>query len=200
MSSVWSYDERSGSCTMTELTGQLEHLRLQPAELSELAELMGADEAGQIDEAGFAAGLGRLEQLMGLPPVVDVPGALDYSPLGCQPHRIASAEHRAISVKQLQRVRDFISSHASPHGTLPWLDLAPANRSPTSGLRLRANSINLYQLNDWLIKPATEQHKCSLVELLCPEDVQAQPPDWFVSHSWWVAPVACRSAADRVAG
>ena len=43
------------------------------------------------------------------------------------------------------------------------------------------NQVNLYDLNEHLIKEATVGRKCSLAELMCDEQ---QPPDKFVSH-WW---------------
>eukprot|EP00930_Biecheleria_cincta_P045550 TRINITY_DN31393_c0_g1_i1.p1 TRINITY_DN31393_c0_g1~~TRINITY_DN31393_c0_g1_i1.p1 ORF type:complete len:1146 (-),score=148.99 TRINITY_DN31393_c0_g1_i1:126-3563(-) len=42
-------------------------------------------------------------------------------------------------------------------------------------------NMNLYHANDWIIKPATKEANCSMVELLTH---RAQPPEWFVSH-WW---------------
>ena len=40
----------------------------------------------------------------------------------------------------------------------------------------------------YVVKPATEEHKCSYVELVAPAGASSQRPKWFVSH-WWGEPV-----------
>ena len=35
-----------------------------------------------------------------------------------------------------------------------------------------------------MIKPATEKHRCSMVELMCEPGTTKQTPLWFVSHCW----------------
>ena len=52
--------------------------------------------------------------------------------------------------------------------------------------------INLYDVNNHLIKPKTAPFECSYVELVARE---AQPPKWFISH-WCVA--ACDPVVDIV--
>ena len=50
-------------------------------------------------------------------------------------------------------------------------------------------TINLYQICDWVVIPATARYSCSLVDLLASDEAEddtevllAQPPDFFVSH------------------
>ena len=75
------------------------------------------------------------------------PHDLNFSPLhlGSSCTRIDGAHNRAILVRQLQRLRDFILSHADRTGMLPWIDLSPPQYSATSGQTLNAHKINLYQ-------------------------------------------------------
>lgn len=82
-------------------------------------------------------------------------------------------EKRAITLEQLQRVMDFVKT-CGPS----WVD--------QGGKRLRLEEINHYTLTDWLIKPATKEKECSMMELLARE---GQDPLWFVSH-WWGESVA----------
>ena len=39
-----------------------------------------------------------------------------------------------------------------------------------------------FQVAAWLIEPSTREHKCSLVELMCPVGTVEQKPTVFVSH------------------
>ncbi len=40
---------------------------------------------------------------------------------------------------------------------------------------------NLYDMDNLVIRPATEARQCSMVELMAPGE---QAPDYFVSHTW----------------
>ena len=136
-------------------------------------------------------------------------GKQDFSPLGTECTFIQGAQNRAITLSQLREVVAFILSCASGDDSmLPWLDLAPPEYSKTSGQNLHAHVVNLYQVptahelspwhhpslrssrlrqvNDWVIKPATDKHRCSLVELMCAPGTEKQTPTWFVSHCWCV--------------
>lgn len=93
----------------------------------------------------------------------------------CQGY-IEQTEFRAISPQQLLKVVEFASRWCEQ-----WHDRSPPDRSRTSGERLSMETLNLYMLNDWLIRPATEARNCALVECLAGQD---QVPSWFVSH-WW---------------
>jgi len=106
-----------------------------------------------------------------------VSGQIDYGDLrvgaGCN---IELTEHRAITMKQL----DALSSHVwrrCKHEK--WVDRSLG--SPTYGQMLAHATINLYQVVDWVVKPATEQTQVSFVELVADGP---QPPKWFISH-WW---------------
>ncbi|CAL1159332.1 unnamed protein product [Cladocopium goreaui] len=102
--------------------------------------------------------------------------------LGCStfPTRIviSDTEHRAISMDQLSRIWAFIKQHCRR-----WHDFFKI--SPTRGQPLTAEIINLYHLDAWLIRPATQAENCSMVELMASK---AQTPQWFISH-WWGEPV-----------
>eukprot|EP00658_Telonema_sp_P-2_P013786 TRINITY_DN15228_c0_g1_i6.p1 TRINITY_DN15228_c0_g1~~TRINITY_DN15228_c0_g1_i6.p1 ORF type:complete len:633 (+),score=78.57 TRINITY_DN15228_c0_g1_i6:142-2040(+) len=113
------------------------------------------------------------------------PEDLDFSRLGTEFTPIDGAENRAITVDQLRGLCSFLMAHASSGGWLDgWTDRAPPEYSWTSGRRLNVHSINLHQVSDWVIKPATVGYKCSYVELVCNPGTQEQPPAWFCSH-WW---------------
>ena len=93
------------------------------------------------------------------------PEDLDFSVLGSDCIWIEGAHNRGISLKQLLRLRDFIQFYADEHGAMSWNDLTPPEHGNIGRLMLK--SLNLYHLNDWVIKPATKRRKCSLVELMC---------------------------------
>ena len=46
------------------------------------------------------------------------------------------------------------------------------------------NEVNLYDLDKYVIRPATEEKQCAMVELMASGE---QPPDFFVSH--WAEPI-----------
>merc|ERR1719491_2018446 len=46
---------------------------------------------------------------------------------------------------------------------------------------LKPSTVNLYDLNKYLIMPDTAKDRCSYVEMVAKGP---QPADWFVSH-WW---------------
>jgi len=119
---------------------------------------------------------------------LDSPQSLDFSPLGKACTSIVGAENRGITLSQLHRLRDFLLGQANAAKWLPWIDLTPPQYSCTSGLRLNARTINLYQVDTWIIRPATQPYRCSLVELMCDEGTLSQQPSWFCSH-WWGEPV-----------
>ena len=47
--------------------------------------------------------------------------------------------------------------------------------------RLTRENVEMHSVNKYFVKPLTEPHTCSFVELVAAE---AQPPTWFVSHAW----------------
>ena len=107
--------------------------------------------------------------------------AADFSVLGTQKTPIEKTELRGITLPQLEQLDDFIERHADEHGVLNgWLD--------REGQPLHKDRINLYDVVKYVVKPATEEHKCSYVELVAPAGTSSQRPKWFVSH-WWGEPV-----------
>jgi len=85
-------------------------------------------------------------------------------------------EDRAIMLPQLKMVLKWAKEHCHR-----WRDADPPELSKTSRMHLNMDFMNTYHLNHWLIKPATFENDCSLVELMTN---QKQPADWFVIH-WW---------------
>jgi len=82
---------------------------------------------------------------------------------------VESPEHRAVSLAQLKHLLGWAASHCHR-----WRD--PKTRS-----KLHIDVMNLYQINHWLIKPATKEKECAFYELLSKEK---QTPAWYVVQ-WW---------------
>ena len=96
-------------------------------------------------------------------------GAADFSLLGTQKTPIEKTELRGITLPQLEKLYDFIDAHADEHGILHgWLD--------REGQPLHKDRINLYDVVKYVVKPATEEHKCSYVELVAPAGTSSQRP------------------------
>ena len=49
---------------------------------------------------------------------------------------------------------------------------------------LNKDTVTLYAVADWIIRPFTAKHACSFVELVVDEGTTEQVPQWFISH-WW---------------
>lgn len=94
---------------------------------------------------------------------------------------IEGAENRGISFRQLKRVVRWVEEQCPR-----WHDLGPPSVSSAAGQALSLDILNLYHVNDWLIKPSTKSKRCSFVENIVSKP---QPPNYFVSH-WWGEPVA----------
>eukprot|EP00927_Polykrikos_kofoidii_P046428 TRINITY_DN4067_c0_g1_i4.p1 TRINITY_DN4067_c0_g1~~TRINITY_DN4067_c0_g1_i4.p1 ORF type:complete len:948 (-),score=143.90 TRINITY_DN4067_c0_g1_i4:61-2904(-) len=102
------------------------------------------------------------------------------------PCLIPDAADRGISCKQLLHVVDFLLQRCEKDGRLScWTDAQKENLG--SGEVLNIHSINLYQLNKWLLVPATRKLRCSFVEFIS-NVADSQIPKWFVSH-WWGEPI-----------
>eukprot|EP00927_Polykrikos_kofoidii_P040964 TRINITY_DN3490_c0_g6_i1.p1 TRINITY_DN3490_c0_g6~~TRINITY_DN3490_c0_g6_i1.p1 ORF type:complete len:1891 (+),score=244.04 TRINITY_DN3490_c0_g6_i1:141-5813(+) len=120
----------------------------------------------------------------GLPPIATL-RLTNFTEL--RPHRgefcpIIGTENRAMTLSQLDKLLLFIRRQCDGAGRIPaWRDLS--RDSPTFGEVLRYKEMNLYHCADWIIKPATYEHRCSFVELIA-SDARRQKPTWFVSH-WW---------------
>lgn len=106
-----------------------------------------------------------------------VPEGLDYTDLqtgrGCA---IPDTERRAMTVAQLRAVLRHVQRRCEPER---WSDINPS--SPTFGTALKFAGLNLYHVNDWIVKPSTAAAQCSFVEFVASAE---QPPCWFVSHFW----------------
>lgn len=89
---------------------------------------------------------------------------------------IPQCERRCITVTQLRSVASFAREQC-----LKWHVTAAQGNKSAKKMELSVAILNMYHLNDWLIKPATAEHDCAFVELL---SASAKVPKWFVSH-WW---------------
>lgn len=87
---------------------------------------------------------------------------------------IPKTEERAITLAQLKMVWAYIEEHAGE-----WTDTFEG--SPTYQQPLHTLTVNLHHVKDNMIKPFTEEARCSFVERIAQGP---QPPQWFVSH-WW---------------
>jgi len=105
--------------------------------------------------------------------------------------RIRGAENRGIMVKQLQALLEFISQHTNKGSGLirGW---------HYHGTQLYEHTINLYEINHWVIDPLTRAAGCSYVEAVAFSE-KAQVPSWFVSHHWGEPVMDCvKSMAKHV--
>jgi len=87
---------------------------------------------------------------------------------------VEKPEHRAINVAQLRQVLGWSSQHCHR-----W-------RDPRTRVRLSLDIMNMYQLNYWVTKPATQEKQCALFEMVAKEK---QTPSWYVVQ-WWGEKVA----------
>ena len=73
---------------------------------------------------------------------------------------IPGAQNRAISLRQLKDIYEYVEAQAESDGSLPWIDRNEL--SPTNGQRMHVKTINLYQLVDSVVMPLTKSHQCRL--------------------------------------
>lgn len=92
-------------------------------------------------------------------------------------------ETRGITLRQLRRVANYVSAHGHT-----W-------RSTVNGRLLAADTIDFYQLADWVLKPATEQDDVSFAELVCEDSEKG--PGWFLSHWWGESVLGCWQAVEQ---
>jgi len=89
---------------------------------------------------------------------------------------IPKPELRAITVGQLNKLTKHVKRRCEPE---EWAD----SRDPSN--KFTPETFNLYAMDVYVIRPATEARECAYVELVA---ICAQPPKWFCSH-WWGEPV-----------
>lgn len=110
----------------------------------------------RLDVAGWRALLDKLEGVF-----------------GSKKCDIAATEHRAITLEHLRTLLRFAQEHCQDwRDTRTWSPVEPC-------------TVNLYQLADWCIRPATVRSKCSMAELFV---TTTSPPSWYLSH-WWGEPL-----------
>eukprot|EP00928_Gymnodinium_smaydae_P090008 TRINITY_DN73873_c0_g1_i1.p1 TRINITY_DN73873_c0_g1~~TRINITY_DN73873_c0_g1_i1.p1 ORF type:complete len:724 (+),score=183.94 TRINITY_DN73873_c0_g1_i1:139-2172(+) len=89
-------------------------------------------------------------------------------------------DNRGVTLEQLKRVLAWAKEKCHR-----WRDAQPVELSKTSGFKLHMDFLNMQHLYHWLIKPATQEHDCSMREMLSNEK---QPPQWFCIL-WWGLPL-----------
>mmetsp|Transcript_46304 Transcript_46304/g.128844 ORF Transcript_46304/g.128844 Transcript_46304/m.128844 type:complete len:958 (+) Transcript_46304:87-2960(+) len=116
-----------------------------------------------------------------------------------EPCLIPDTAERGISLKQLLDVLRFLRCRCAPDGTIDgWRTAADDAGGADQPVKIQTTS--LYHISRLLIRPATLRLRCSYVELVA-QAVEAQLPEWFVSH-WWGEPhaffVACLQCFSRL--
>jgi len=81
--------------------------------------------------------------------------------------RIEAAENRSVTAQQMASVFEFAENKCHE-----W-SMEPA-------------SLTTYQIQEWIIQPATKLHCTAFAEHLLEEE---QPAGWFITH-WWGEPIA----------
>ena len=85
-------------------------------------------------------------------------------------------EDRAITLQQLLRVVDFSKDHCHR-----WRDTRPVFMSKSAGRKLHIDFMNSCHLESWLVRPATAEKDCSLIEMLTSTE---QAPAFYLIHYW----------------
>eukprot|EP00931_Biecheleriopsis_adriatica_P048543 TRINITY_DN2804_c0_g1_i1.p1 TRINITY_DN2804_c0_g1~~TRINITY_DN2804_c0_g1_i1.p1 ORF type:complete len:1626 (+),score=284.61 TRINITY_DN2804_c0_g1_i1:58-4878(+) len=88
-----------------------------------------------------------------------------------QPCRIEREELRGVTASQYQQVCDFVE-----HNCHMWQD-------QRIRLVLLGKWMTVTQVAEWVMKPATLESACSMVEIIA-GNANAQWPKWYVTH-WW---------------
>ena len=116
-----------------------------PEEMADFMKSWDVDKDGRISLFEYIRGLlGEGWRLDGRQ--LTAPEALDFSSLSTQCTPVEGAHNRGISLAQLKKVRDFVTSHADGQGLLSWVDLSPPKYSAIAGHRIQLNALNLYQV------------------------------------------------------
>eukprot|EP00928_Gymnodinium_smaydae_P030361 TRINITY_DN22609_c0_g1_i1.p1 TRINITY_DN22609_c0_g1~~TRINITY_DN22609_c0_g1_i1.p1 ORF type:complete len:821 (+),score=99.82 TRINITY_DN22609_c0_g1_i1:82-2544(+) len=90
-----------------------------------------------------------------------------------------STADRGILVQQLLGLRDIIRMVL--HGDATLVDTEAPEDCPTRGEPVLLETMNMHQVNNYIIKPITEPYHCSWVEFVSKE---RQVPHWMISHAW----------------
>lgn len=109
-------------------------------------------------------------EVEGIPWSVKLGVPLSCEARGCEIHDCAE---RAVTLEQLTELAAYVQEV----GQASLL-------TDRDGSTVTSDAVNLYVINDLLVKPLTFPFKCSWVELVVPAP---QLPRWFVSH-WWGTP------------
>ena len=99
--------------------------------------------------------VGRQEESM--PPPYEVPPSPNRSLSNQKYTAIPGAHNRAISLRQLRDIYEYVEAQAEADGSLPWIDRDEL--SPTNGQRMHVRTINLYQLVESVVKPLPKAHQ-----------------------------------------
>eukprot|EP00929_Paragymnodinium_shiwhaense_P112172 TRINITY_DN80433_c0_g1_i1.p1 TRINITY_DN80433_c0_g1~~TRINITY_DN80433_c0_g1_i1.p1 ORF type:complete len:1757 (-),score=301.40 TRINITY_DN80433_c0_g1_i1:550-5820(-) len=85
---------------------------------------------------------------------------------------VNDGDRRCVSLRHLRHVGDFVRRRCRS-----WFDTSVA----LDKVPLTMETLTMYQLNEWLIKPATTGSCCAFSELL---SNHPDPARWFVAHHW----------------
>lgn len=114
--------------------------------------------------------------------------SVPFSLLGVSPTRIRDASDRAMSLRQLRHLRDYVKRlckaniirrrpAAAAHG-------GGGGRNIERDDRIFWFSINQYDINELILKRIIPQKKsCSWVELVADRGSPGQPPETYLSHA-----------------
>jgi hypothetical protein len=94
---------------------------------------------------------------------------------------IPEVHHRGITVKELRLVAAHVKERCASEG---WIGQRPNKDGVMSSGPLTPEQVNLYHLNEFLLKPATKKVRggaCSLVERLA---TKPRTTKIFLSHAW----------------
>jgi len=110
----------------------------------------------------------------------DAPTALELRMMkaGCE---IPQVHERGITIQELRLVREHVQARCETDG---WQGLRPDGSGKMVPTAVKPEDVNLYDVNEYLLKPATKDvrgGRCSLVERLASGP---RKPLVFLSHAW----------------
>ena len=201
---VWSIDADSdGIISLDELREHMTNRGLSSTQTEALFAALDENADGKLSRAELEAGLRRARTgeptFRGLTAAIAPPAGVDFTDLISAPNgrlRIADMAKRAITLEQLYRILRHVARRLGCELEVKKRVHAVWTQSSTNGERWIGSrkreggfanvgvpfaDINLYDCNKYVLGPATQSKKCSMVELMASK---IQPPDYFVCHFW----------------
>jgi hypothetical protein len=90
-------------------------------------------------------------------------------------HAIADVHRRCVTLRELLLMCDLVRRRCAAEC---WMGRVGASAAP---VRLTPETVNMYHINELVLKPTTEARACSFVELTVAEQ---RTCDVFLSHAW----------------